>query len=59
MYWIEEIDDYKHSGYVHMKMQHSELLDGDINGYIKSPHFKVTDFEGNEITEIISKDEQR
>ena len=47
VYYIEELEVDPRYG--RMKMQHSELLDGNINNYIKSKDFKVTDKNGKEI----------
>lgn len=50
IYFIEDKEPDPKYGTI--KMQHSKLLDGSIEGYIKSNWFTVTDEDGKEIISI-------
>lgn len=52
-YWIQDVsvdDGWK------IFCSWSELLDGPIEHYIRLPYYKVTDLEGNEITDTDDSD---
>lgn len=50
-YWLEDVTPDKEYGII--KMEHSELLDGPLQDYIKSKDWKVTNNKGEEVNGIV------